>query len=292
MSGTLINKYANDNSNILAVQDTLDKTFFAKIDSISLTNYNNSTIPQIAAGSVVSNNGALYEFTSNESISTTDPVTSSTVADGWVFVCLIPNLGSGTITAAFTATAPTWSDSKQGWYLTGAYANYRVINYTVLKSTSSYTFKIQFQQGITRFTPFVFTQFFDNSSIDTKSAVNLTSSNQIDPLNECGSSSIVLDSGGFYDITLSMRLQASNMTPTVTQGSITLEVNGSNIGGTNCTFTPAESTGTGAGAIYASGALQKTFFLNAGDAISVETTLYDQTTYNITGDIMIRRMAF
>lgn len=125
MSGVLINDYSNSDSNILAVQSTLDKTFFAKIDSITLTNFDNSTQPAIAAGSIVECNGALYSFSSEESISLTDPVTSSTVADGTVYVCLVPS--TSTITAAFTATAPTWSDSKQGWYGTGWQANYRYV---------------------------------------------------------------------------------------------------------------------------------------------------------------------
>lgn len=135
MSGVLINDYSNSDSNILAVQSTLDKTFFAKIDSITLTNFDNSTQPAIAAGSIVECNGALYSFSSEESISLTDPVTSSTVADGTVYVCLVPS--TSTITAAFTATAPTWSDSKQGWYGTGGQANYRYIA-RCLKASTAY----------------------------------------------------------------------------------------------------------------------------------------------------------
>ena len=79
MAGTLINDYSNSDSNILAVQSTLDKTFFGKIDSITLTEFDSSTVPAIAAGSVVENNGAIYSFSSEESISLTDPVTSATV---------------------------------------------------------------------------------------------------------------------------------------------------------------------------------------------------------------------
>ena len=139
MAGTLINDYSNSDSNILAVQSTLDKTFFGKIDSITLTEFDSSTVPAIAAGSVVENNGAIYSFSSEESISLTDPVTSATVADGTVYVCLVP--GTGTITAAFTATAPTWSDSKQGFYGTGGQANYRYLPYYATKASTSYTDK-------------------------------------------------------------------------------------------------------------------------------------------------------
>jgi len=138
MSGVLLNDFSNSDSNILKVQSTLDKTFFGKIDTITLTEFDSSTVPAIAAGSVVENNGSLYQFATEEAISTTDPGTSSTVADGTVYVLLVP--GTGTITAAFTATAPTWSDSKQGWYGTGDEANYRYIG-GATKATASYSDK-------------------------------------------------------------------------------------------------------------------------------------------------------
>ena len=79
---------------------------------------------------------ALYKFDTEEAISTTDPVTSSTVADGAVYVCIVPD--TTTATAEFTATAPTWSDSKQGWYGTGGQANYRYVNFRMDKSGASY----------------------------------------------------------------------------------------------------------------------------------------------------------
>ena len=138
MPGVLLNDFSNSDQNILKVQSTLDKTFFGKIDTITLTEFDSSTVPAIAAGSVVANNGSLYQFASEEAISTTDPGTSSTVADGTVYVLLVP--GTGTITSAFTATAPTWSDSKQGWYGTGDEAGYRYIG-RCFKATTTYTDK-------------------------------------------------------------------------------------------------------------------------------------------------------
>jgi hypothetical protein len=48
---------------------------------------------------------------------------------------------NGSITAAFTATAPTWSDSKQGWYGTGGQANYRYTNVKMTKASTSYSGK-------------------------------------------------------------------------------------------------------------------------------------------------------
>ncbi len=138
MAGERVNTYAQDDSDILALQLTTDKTF-KSYHQLALTEYDTTTVPAIAAGSVIECNGALYKFDSEEAISTTDPVTSSTVADGTVYVCIVP--GTTTATAAFTATAPTWSDSKQGWYGTGGSANYRYVEYVMTKSGSNYIAK-------------------------------------------------------------------------------------------------------------------------------------------------------
>jgi len=138
MAGERVNTYAQDDSDILALQLTTDKTFKG-YHQLTLTEYDTTTVPAIAAGSAIECNGALYKFDTEEAISTTDPVTSATVADGTVYVCIIPD--TTTATAAFTATAPTWSDSKQGWYGTGGQANYRYAEYIIIKTGSEYTGK-------------------------------------------------------------------------------------------------------------------------------------------------------
>jgi hypothetical protein len=139
MAGDKVNNYSQVDSDILALQLTADKTFKG-YHQLTLTNYDNTTVPAIAAGSAIECNGALYKFDTEEAISTTDPVTSAAVADGTVYVCIIP--GATTCTAAFTATAPTWSDSKQGWYGTGGQANYRYVTISMTKATSSYSNKL------------------------------------------------------------------------------------------------------------------------------------------------------
>jgi hypothetical protein len=140
MAGDKVNNYAQDDTNILELQLTTDKTFKG-YHQLTLTNYDNTTVPAIAAGSCIEVNGALYKFDSEEAISTTDPVTSAAVADGTVYVCIIPD--TTTATAAFTATAPTWSDSKQGWYGTGGQANYRYAEFIITKATTSYSPKLK-----------------------------------------------------------------------------------------------------------------------------------------------------
>ena len=144
MSGTKVNEYSNADLNIEATQDTVDKTFFGKIDAITLTELTTTTVPAISINSVVENNNTFYEFATEDAISTTDPVTTATVADGTVYVCLIPDLGNDEIDGAFTATAPTWSDTKKGWYGTGDQANYRYLPIKMTKAGALYSAKIFF----------------------------------------------------------------------------------------------------------------------------------------------------
>ncbi|MGD8305205.1 MAG: hypothetical protein PVF17_01000 [Ignavibacteria bacterium] len=217
MAGTKVSNYAIGDENIEEMQLTIDKAYKGKC-SLTISELNTTTQPVIEAGSWIDNNGALYKFDSNETISTTDPVTSSTVADGTVYICLIPDSGTasgattdasgysigatsitlasagtgdiltgdnirfagdtnlytvasgdadvsnggtitlespglkqaipssatginmvgGSITASFTATPPTFSNTKQGWYGTGSQANYRYLNYIMVKSGTTY----------------------------------------------------------------------------------------------------------------------------------------------------------
>ncbi len=103
--------------------------------AISLTNYDADTEPQIAAGSSVEIAGALFLFPALESIT------------GWagiginndVYVKLVV---SGTsVTAEFTTTAPTWSDSKQGWYGTAGAALHRYVVKLRKDGSGNYTLK-------------------------------------------------------------------------------------------------------------------------------------------------------
>ena len=130
MSGSKINDYSIGDSNIQSVMLTLDKAFKG-FHQVSLTNYNTTSESAIAAGSVVEVNGAFYKFDSDESI-------TGSPSDGTVYIYLVPSCY--TVTAAYTNDAPTWSDSKQGWYGTGASANYRYIG-GVTKNSTDWTYK-------------------------------------------------------------------------------------------------------------------------------------------------------
>lgn len=133
--GTKLNTYAIGDVDLTNIMTVLDQTRIGGVMQVSLTNLSNTTVPAIAAGSFLEVAGALYLVSTEEAISTTDPVTSATVADGSIYIMAIPSGNS--IAFSFTATAPTWSDIKQGWYGTGTYAGCRYVG-KVRKSSSSY----------------------------------------------------------------------------------------------------------------------------------------------------------
>ena len=157
MAGSIFTSFGAGDANATAFMTHL--TAMTKgYNALSLTNMDNTTVPAIAAGSLIENNGALFKFDTEDTISTTDPHTSTTVADGTVYIMLVPSGSS--ISACFTATAPTWSDSKQGWYGVGGYVNNRYLSTKIAKSSSSFIKKIpiigdNLQNCITRNTNYI-----------------------------------------------------------------------------------------------------------------------------------------
>jgi hypothetical protein len=127
MAGTKINTYAVGDVNLTNMMLTLDSTRKG-YNAATITHMNDTTVPAIAAGSMIEINGALYSFATEEAI------TIGGVADGTVYIIIDPS----TITASFTATAPTWSDSKQGWYGTSGTANCRYLHYSIYKLSTTY----------------------------------------------------------------------------------------------------------------------------------------------------------
>lgn len=97
------------NSQVTTRDTQLEKQRIKKLD-VSLTNFANTSAPQIAAGSVVEVNGSLYSFTSDESISGWTSIANNT--DCYIKL----TAGASSVTASYTTTPPTWSHAKQGWY--------------------------------------------------------------------------------------------------------------------------------------------------------------------------------
>lgn len=173
MGVTQLNYYSNIDTSIEDLQNTVDGNFIGH-HRVTLTNYNNTSLPAVAIGSVVENNGTLFKFTTETAI-------SGSPSDGTVYIYLVPSgdptLGTATVTPRFTNTAPTWSDSKQGWYGTSTTANYRYLEFKITKSSTSYSNKRVFTyddnvDDLTLTTGTVTTLNSTNSTIDSLSLTN------------------------------------------------------------------------------------------------------------------------
>ena len=123
MPGTEVNLYGVGDVDLTALMTTTDKQRISYM-ALSLTNYDNDNEPAIAAGSFVEVGGTLFQFGVEEAITGWAGIGNDTDA----YIKIIPaGATPDTVTAEFTDTAPTWSDSKQDWYGTAGAANHRYV---------------------------------------------------------------------------------------------------------------------------------------------------------------------
>ena len=108
MSGVLISDYQIGTPKWSALLASIEKARKGYL-GLSLTNYDNNSLPAIAAGSNLEISGALYGFTAEEAIGGTP----SSGNINYIYINPTP------ITATWTTTAPVWSDAKNGWYDAG-----------------------------------------------------------------------------------------------------------------------------------------------------------------------------
>jgi len=108
MAAIKISDYTIGGSNWTELLTTIEKQRKGFI-GISLTNYNNNSLPAIAEGSYFEISGALYGFESEEAI------TGSPSSDNINYIYI----NGTTFVPVWTTTAPTWSDAKYGWYDAG-----------------------------------------------------------------------------------------------------------------------------------------------------------------------------
>ncbi len=124
--GDKISNYTVSDVNLNALMETVDTQRQGHM-KVSLTNYDNDSEPEIAEGSVIEINGALYAFDADEEI-------GGSPSDGDVFIKIIPS--GATCSAEFTNDEPEWDTLKGGWYEPGT--NNRYLNFIMDKSGSSY----------------------------------------------------------------------------------------------------------------------------------------------------------
>ncbi len=75
--------------------------------ALSLTNFDTTDVPSIAAGGQVEVAGSLYTFASTEAI-------TGSLSTNQNYIMLTTS--SSSITASYTSDDPTWVPSKSGWY--------------------------------------------------------------------------------------------------------------------------------------------------------------------------------
>jgi len=100
-------------------------------NAISLTEWTSTDPAQIAAGSKVEVGGSLYYFSSDDTIEDWAVIPNLSVG----YIRLVPS--GTTITAYWGSAAPTFSDSKQGWYASAA-SNQRVVGGVYKSGANSY----------------------------------------------------------------------------------------------------------------------------------------------------------
>ena len=133
MAGSEINLYGVGDVDLTALMNTVDLQRVNRL-ALSLTNYDNTALPAIAAGSLAEVAGTWFKFTAEEAITGW-----AGVAVGLAYIKLVPaGTDPDTVTAEFTDTAPVWSDAKQWWYGTAAAANHRYI--TTLNKVDAATY--------------------------------------------------------------------------------------------------------------------------------------------------------
>lgn len=108
--------------------------------AISLSNMTTSAATAITAGSKVEIASAFFNFTTDTTPSTTAWTAITTGNTAYITLTPSGTAGSQILTASWSETAPEWSDSKQGWYLTAG-STIRYVGGCYKSGTSSYEHK-------------------------------------------------------------------------------------------------------------------------------------------------------
>jgi len=138
-----VSTYGIGDVDFTAHMDSTDKQRIG-YHAVSLTDFEGTDEPLIAAGSKLEVGGALYEWTDDGDIYDED---SNGFTDGDVWIKCIPT--GDTLDIVFTNTAPTWSDSKQGLYGTGDSAGHRYLQFKIDFVSPAYTKNILLVDRIT-----------------------------------------------------------------------------------------------------------------------------------------------
>ena len=108
MSVEQLNNYSNGDFNLSAIIDTLNRSYKGAA-TISLSNFDNNSVPAVKAGSVFDDNGALFLVKDDDET----PSGFSSITDETQFYLYYDDSEGDFI---YLETAPVWSDALQGYY--------------------------------------------------------------------------------------------------------------------------------------------------------------------------------
>ncbi len=141
MAGTILGNIAtgvSDWTSWISATELQRKGFLA----MSLTNPSGTAASSIGTGSVMELAGSLYQFTET-AISLAAGTPSANIG---VYYTVIPSAGGTTVTVVMEGTAPTWIDSKQGYYASAG-SLIRYIGGCDIKTAGTYINKFLFIPG-------------------------------------------------------------------------------------------------------------------------------------------------
>ncbi len=108
MAITQLNNFGIGNFDLTAIEETIVKAFKGKLD-VTLSNYDDDSAPLVKVGSVFENNGTLFIIDTSD----ITPTGYSGISVSTTFYLYYDESAEAFI---YDSTAPTWSDTLQGWY--------------------------------------------------------------------------------------------------------------------------------------------------------------------------------
>jgi len=141
MSAGRVNTYSPSTGVLDNVIGVIDEEVIGAL-SISITNYNSTTRPALCADSIVEVAGNVFQFSTENTISTAG-VTSTAACD--YYINLVPS--SSECSAQFSTVVPTWRTDYQGYYENSTSVN-RVIGVVSFTGVDYVNKKIFFGRDI------------------------------------------------------------------------------------------------------------------------------------------------
>lgn len=141
MSAIRVNIYSPSTSILDNVISATDDGFVGAL-ALSLTNYTSTSRPSVASGSMAEVAGNLFEFSTENAISTTG-VTSTAACD--YYVNLVPS--SSECSAQFSTVVPTWRTDYQGYYENSTSVN-RVVGEMYFNGADYIDKKLYYARGV------------------------------------------------------------------------------------------------------------------------------------------------